>query len=295
MRIRDLSWSNYRRLPDGHLAVRDHLVLVGPNDTGKSSVVRALHMCLGMAHGQVAAAVSARDFTDPALPLTFVVTLDGIEEEDRAAFPDEISVGPPEVLVISLQSTLDLADSEQSVVRRFFPDGGHGRAPTKEQLSTIGFHYVPAARSLLRELGGTPGGVVRSLLSGLDLAADAAALSAAADQYRAAIDGSRALEEFRNELAGALTEALPVPVPAAYVRVVSEAEALDDPLSGVMVTIRDGDHDVPLAEQSDGIRALSALTLLGMSHKTAKIVVGCGRQEEAVLAVGRQSLDRPRA
>lgn len=229
-------------------------------------------MCLGMAHGQVAAAVSARDFTDPTLTLAFLVTLDGIEDEDRAAFPDEISTGPPEVLVIALEATLDPADPEQKTVRRYFPDGGHGRAPTKDQLRTIGFQYVPAARSLLRELGGTSGGVVRSLLSGLDLAADAAALSAAADQYRTAIDGSAALGEFRDELAEALSDALPVPVPAAHVRVVSEAEALDDPLSGVMVTIRDGDHDVLLADQSDGIRALSALSLLGMSHKTAKIV-----------------------
>lgn len=75
MKIRDITWSNYRRLPDGHLQVRDHLVLVGPNDTGKSSIVRALNICLGMAHGQATAAVSSRDFTDQALPLTFTVTL----------------------------------------------------------------------------------------------------------------------------------------------------------------------------------------------------------------------------
>ena len=104
MKIRDITWSNYRRLPDGHLQVRDHLVLVGPNDTGKSSIVRALNICLGMAHGQAAAAVSSRDFTDQALPLTFTLTLDGIEEDDRAAFPDEITVGPPEILVLAVEA-----------------------------------------------------------------------------------------------------------------------------------------------------------------------------------------------
>ena len=139
-------------------------------------------------------------------------------------------------------------------------------------MKAIGFQFAPAARSLIRELGGGAGGAVRSLLSGLDLAADSAALEAAADQYRAAIDGSAALGEFRGELATALSSALPVRVAKEDVRVVSEAEALEDPLSGVTVTVRDGDHHEPLAKQSDGIRALSVLTLLGMSHKAAKIV-----------------------
>jgi putative ATP-dependent endonuclease of OLD family len=272
MKIRHLSWANYRRLPDGHINVRDHVVLVGPNDTGKSSIVRALHLCLGMAHGQVLAAISSRDFTVPDAPLLLIVTLDAISDEDRATFPDEITTGPPEELVIALEATLDPTDPDQTVVRRFFPDGGHAKAPTKEQLGAIAFQFVPAVRSLLRELGGASGGAVRSLISGLDLAADAAALTAAADGYRAALDGSTTLKDFRSELAHALTDALPSPVAEADVRVVSEAEILDDPLSGVTVTVMDGGHNVPLAEQSDGIRALSVLTLLGMSHKSARIV-----------------------
>lgn len=271
MQIREVSWANFRRLPDAHIEVRNHLVLLGPNDTGKSSVVRALHMCLGMAHGQAQAAITARDFTDEAQPLTITVTLDGIEADDRAAFPDEITAGTHDVLVVRLEATLDPADPEQKTVSRCFPDSGHSRGPTKEQLETIGFHYVPASRSMLRELGGS-GGVVRSLLAGLDLVADSAAFQAAADEYRKALDGSAALSGFRTELAGALSEALPVAVGVDEVRIVSDAEALEDPLTGVIVTIREGARDVPLAEQSDGVRALSVMTLLSMSHKTAKIV-----------------------
>ena len=272
MKIREVTWSNYRRLPDGQINVRDHLVLVGPNDTGKSSIVRALHLCLGMAHGQLASSISARDFTDPNLPLVITATLHGIGNEDRTAFPDEITTAPNEELTITVEATVDPVDADQTSIRRYFPDSGHNKAPTKDQLKVIGFQFVPAARSLFRELGGASGGAVRSLLSGLDLAADSAALAAAAEGYRTALDGSTALRDFRGELAQALTEALPQPVGEKDVRVVSEAELFEDPLSGVTVTVRDGIHDVPLAEQSDGIRALSVLTLLGMSHKTARIV-----------------------
>ena len=48
MRLREVCWENYRRLPDGRIEVRNHLVLVGPNDSGKSSILRAIHICLGV-------------------------------------------------------------------------------------------------------------------------------------------------------------------------------------------------------------------------------------------------------
>lgn len=250
MRIREVSWSNYRRLPDGHIAVRDHLVLVGPNDSGKSSVLRALHLCLGMPPPQLAASIGLRDFTNPVLPLTLSVVLDGIEDEDREAFPDEISTGETEALVVRVEATLDPADADQKTVKGFFPDSGHTRAPNKEQLAAIGFAYVPAVRSLLRELGGASGGAVRSLISGLDLSADEAALKSAADDYRNALAASEVLKDFRSELSAALSDALPTPVPPNAVRILSEAEVLNDPLSGVTVTVREGDHDVPLASRA---------------------------------------------
>lgn len=272
MRVSAISWRNYRRLPDGQLAVRNHLVLVGPNDTGKSSIVRAINLCIGMAHGAASSALTARDLSNPAVPMLLTVTLDGVDDHDRAAFPDEIDVGPPEVLRVAVEATIDPGDPEVITVRRYFPDAGHAKAPTREQLDIMAFRFVPAARSLLRELGGSSGGAVRSLLAGLDLAADAAALQDAADLYRTAIDSSTAIGEFRSSVAEALSSALPTPVVPAHIRVMTESERLDDPLSGVTVTLKDGGHDVPLVEQSDGIRAVAVLTLLGLSHGSARIV-----------------------
>ena len=43
VKIRQVSWKNYRRLDDGHIDVHN-LVLVGPNDSGKSSVLWAIHL-----------------------------------------------------------------------------------------------------------------------------------------------------------------------------------------------------------------------------------------------------------
>lgn len=290
MRIRQLLWSNFRRIPDGGIRVRNHLVLVGPNDSGKSSVLRALQMCLGMSHGQLTATITPRDFTDPDVPLRVTVILSDFDTADRAAFPDEIDANDG-TLTIVLECELDSVDPDQKAVRRWFPYGGHDRGPTRDQLETIAFAYVPAVRSLLRELGGSSTGAMRSLLAGLDLSADADELAAAADQYRAVLDGSEALRGLRLELAEALARALPIPVSEEDVRVATEAEILGDPLTGVTVTVREGDRHIPLAEQSDGIRALSVLTLLGLSHRSARII-GVDEPETHLHPAAQRSIAR---
>ncbi len=76
-----------------------------------------------------------------------------------------------------------------------------------------------------------------------------------------------AIADFRATLASALTDALPQPVGVSDVGVASAVDLFDDPLAGVSVTIRDGEHMAPLAEQSDGVRALSVLALIGLSHQ----------------------------
>lgn len=272
MKVREIAWRNYRRMPDGKIDVRNHLVLVGPNDTGKSSIVRILELCLGIPHNHLPGAVTLRDFTDASQPLLVTVALGDLDDIDRAAFPDETTVGPPERLVIQVEAQLDPTDSDQRTVRRTFPDAGHGRGPNTEQLAIIGFEAVSAVRSLLRELSSGRGGAMRSLLTGLDMSADGPALTDAASAYREALDNSQAIGGFRRDLADALTSALPRTVTEAEVRVKQESELLEDPLSGVSVTVRDGDHDVRLSDQSDGIRALSVLTLMGMSLKAAHIL-----------------------
>lgn len=118
MRIKAFEWSNYRRMPDGGIDVRNNIVLVGPNDSGKSSLLRAMHIALGMAHGQATSAIRARDFTDPGAPLKIRVVLDDLKDHDRAAFPDEVTTGPPEELTVEVEATVDPSDDELVAVRR---------------------------------------------------------------------------------------------------------------------------------------------------------------------------------
>lgn len=47
MRLTRFKVENHRRLADLDIEVRDHLVLVGANDVGKSSLLRCLVCCSG--------------------------------------------------------------------------------------------------------------------------------------------------------------------------------------------------------------------------------------------------------
>lgn len=132
MRLVRVSVSNYRRFQDFTVTVRKNAVLLGPNDSGKSSFLRALHLVLGVATPQLSGSVTARDFSERADRLSILVELDGIDVLDRATFPDEIDVGPPEVLRIALEGFVDPDDAEEVTVRRFFPDAGHDRPPKKD-------------------------------------------------------------------------------------------------------------------------------------------------------------------
>jgi putative ATP-dependent endonuclease of the OLD family len=94
MKLRAVGIWNHSRLQDVEVEVRQHLVLVGPNDVGKSSLIRYLDFLLGASAAQLYARLGSADFRDPDKPLVFEAVLDGLDEQDRALFPDEITVDP---------------------------------------------------------------------------------------------------------------------------------------------------------------------------------------------------------
>lgn len=237
LRIIRIAWENYRRLPDGEIDVRNHMVLVGPNDSGKSSILRAVHMCLGMTRAQLMSAVTVRDLTDATKQLRLEVELSDLEPDDLAAFPDEVIVGDANTIKIAVEADLNLVDAEgddaeeTKEVRRFFIDAGHGRGPSRAQFDAIGWAYVPAARSLVRELAGA-GGTMQELLGSLDLGRDAAAIEEAAKQLREAVQQAAAVGAFGAELATTLSDALPKPVRADQVHISTAGDLIGSPSRG---------------------------------------------------------------
>ncbi len=92
-------------------------------------------------------AVQPRDLTSADEQLEFEVAFDAFSDDERAAFPDEIDVGPPETLTIRLEARIEAEDPSVVVVERRFPHSGHNRNISRAQLEVIGWRYVPATRS----------------------------------------------------------------------------------------------------------------------------------------------------
>ena len=71
MRLTSVAIRNHTRVADMHIEVRRHLVLVGTNDSGKTSILRCLDLLLGATQGALYTSITADDVRDRARP--FVV------------------------------------------------------------------------------------------------------------------------------------------------------------------------------------------------------------------------------
>lgn len=145
MRLTRFKVENHRRLADLDIEVRDHLVLVGANDVGKSSLLRCLDLLLGASTAQLYSRISADDFRAPDQPFVIEGTLADFTDVDKALFPDEIHVDPntnPSRLVIRLTATVD--ENETVVISRSAPEGGTGRQLSRDQVLGLGWKFLSA-------------------------------------------------------------------------------------------------------------------------------------------------------
>ena len=280
---------NFRSLLDGDVIVRDHLVLVGPNTSGKSSVLAVAALTLGS--GTDLPSVSVHDFRDPSLALELEAILVGLDEVDRGSFPDEVVVADGAVsLRIRVRAEVDPADPETTLtVTRSFPDAGHTRRPSSVQLERFGFSRVSASRSMGRELVSAQG-VARSLVRGLDISADAGALEEGLARVRSVLETSRTIGDFRDDLAKRLTESLPLAIGKDDVRLTLASDLADSPLAATTVTLRDAGGDRPLTEHSDGIQALAVLALMGMGSRMSTGTVAVDEPETHLHPTAQRAL-----
>ncbi len=273
MRISRVTIKNHSRVQDLDLEVRRHAVIVGANDVGKSSILRLLHLTLGASTASLYQSLSPSDLRDPEQPLVVDVTWADFTDKDRRPFPAEISVADDkesESLQVQMSVEAHPEDDEAITVRRWFPESGHERVPSREQLDAFGWRYLRATRGA--SLMDGPLSPVRTLLAAADLGENEKTLRDLLIKFNDELDTSASVADLLERVAAHLSRAMPRQVERKEFAIRSVADPEKDMLGNVSLFLNRDKERVSLQEQSDGVRQLMAMTLFDLAEGAANVI-----------------------
>lgn len=287
LKLSRLKIENHRRLQDVEIEIRAHLVLVGANDVGKSSLLRVIDLALGASVAQLYASLSVDDLRVTTEPMVIEIELTGFSADDSALFPDEIDTVTDSLTV---QLRVDADEKDTVSISRMAPRGGTGRQLSRDQLAALGWKFL-SATAQTRDLRDGRRNPVDEMLTALELGDEEEAFTSVAEIFQRKLDDSELLKNLRKQLAGQLSKALPQKVTTESLAFVSGAEADDDVLSDVRLQVTKAGMPHNLSEQSDGSRALYAIALYDLMSVGAN-VVGIDEPEIHLHPTSQRSLAR---
>lgn len=291
MKLTRIKLENYRRLEDTEIEIREHLVLVGANDVGKSSLLRALDLILGASTAQLYSNLGADDFRDPNEELQFEVELVDFTKDEKTLFADEIFVDPvTKHRTLTIQLTASVDASESLSIARIGPHAGTGRQLSRDQIAGLGWKFL-SATAQTRDLREDRRSALDDMLGAVKLGTEQASFDAIATSFQDALNASSTLGDLRKQLAGQLSKALPERLKKKDLSFVSGASADDDVLSDVRLRVTKGGVEHELSQQSDGTRALYAIALYDLMSAGAN-VVGIDEPEIHLHPTSQRSLAR---
>jgi len=272
MHLTRIKIENHRRLADAVIEVRGHLILVGANDVGKSSLLRCLDLALGSSTAQLYAQVTPDDFRDKEQPLIIEVRIAGFSPDDQALYPDEIAVdattGDTSMTVV-VTATIDA--SETIAIDRRAAGAGTARQLSREQVLGFGWKFL-SATAQTRDLREDRKSALDEILQSVDLGAERQSFEEIATSLATKLGESQVLGDLREGLAGQLSKALPEVIEKDDLSFVPGAAADDDVLSDVRLQVSKAGVPRDLSQQSDGTRAMYAIALYDLMSVGANMV-----------------------
>lgn len=273
MRLSRVEMTNHSRIQDLDLQVRRHAVIVGANDVGKSSILRMMNLLLGASTAGLYQALGPADLRDPEQPMVVDAWWSGFTDASRRAFPAEITIAEDQVseyLLVRMVVERDPDDDEAVSIRRWFPESGHERAPSREQLEAFGWRYLKATRGAsMMEGAHSP---VRTLLASANLGANEEGLKALLEQFNEELAGNESVGELLDRVARHLSRSMPRAVAKDDFSIRSLTDPSSDVLQDVTIFLNRGEGRVSLMEQSDGVRQLMAMTLFDLAEGAANVL-----------------------
>ena len=269
MRLTRVKVENHSRLQDLELEVRQHMVLIGPNDVGKSSLLRCLDLLLGASTGQLYNQITPEDLRESGRPFVVEADLCEFSNTEQALFPDEITVDPngekEQTLTIRLEASFD--DLETLSVTRTVPNKNTGRQLSREQLQAIGWTLLNA-NDRARSMSNDRRSLLDDVLANVELGDERAEFDGLIEAIGDQLQVSDVLSELRGAMADQLSTALPERVTQDDLTFVPGAAADNNVLKGVRLEV----NKKSISEQSDGKRAIYAIALYDLISNGANIV-----------------------
>lgn len=273
MRLSRVKITNHSRIQDLDLEIRRHAVIVGANDVGKSSILRLLNLLLGATTAGLYQALSRGDLQNPDEPLVVNAWWSDFDDESRRPFANEISIDADletESLWVQMVVEPDPEDDDAVTVSRRFPEGGHDRAPSREQIEAFGWRFLKATRGTsMMEGSQSP---VRTLLAAAELGASTESLKTLLTKFNDELAGNESVGELLERVAGHLSRSMPRVVTKDDFAVRSVTDPESDVLQDVSIFLSRGDEQFSLAEQSDGVRQLMSMTLFDLAEGAANVL-----------------------
>ena len=159
----------------------------------------------------------------------------GLGPVDRRPFPSEISIADQttEYLWVQLVVEQDPEDDEVVTIRRWFPESGHERSPSREQLEAFGWRYLKATRGTsMMEGAHSP---VRTLLAAADLGENEDGLKTLLKEFNDELAGNESVGQLLSRVASHLSRAMPRAVTKDDFAVRSVTDPSSDVLQDVTI------------------------------------------------------------
>ena len=269
MRLTRVKVENHSRLQDLELEVRQHMVLIGPNDVGKSSLLRCLDLLLGASTGQLYNQITPDDLRELGQPFVVEADLCEFSNTEQALFPDEITVDPngktEPTLTIRLEASFD--DDETLSIARTAPNKNIGRQISRDQLQAIGWTLLNA-NDRARNMSDDRHSLLDDVLAGVKLGDEQTDFDDLIDAIGGQLQSSSVLADLRERMSKQLSTALPERITRDELKFVPGAAADNNVLKGVQLEV----NKKLISEQSDGKCAIYAIALYDLISNGANIV-----------------------
>lgn len=262
MRLRAVDVHNHSRIPDLAVEVRDHMVLIGPNECGKSSLLTLIDSVLTGNRAVLYREITPESLRVPSHPMKVQLSFGDLSPAEKAEFAHEVelSAAGEASLQVNVVAEYDASVDELNIDRTLGRVGVEVRV-SNLRLAALRFAHFGADRRMDVALGGGGRSVIKQLLVGVPLGTDGDAIKDAMDRVHEVVQAAEGIKQLKKNVAQSLDRVLPESVSDSHVDVDLPSDRRTDPLGDFELKLRGDESSRALRDNSDGHRSLSTIGL----------------------------------